>query len=122
MSRALNVGRVIGFVGSGATRAYGRPSWGELVDVAIDQVEAASAAEPFERESVTRLLTQLKTIKKGADPSRLLLALGTVEELAERLGVLARIRQEISEKIAARSREVAREERSTRLDAVCVES
>lgn len=31
--RALNIGRLVAFVGSGVTVAYGRPTWQKLVEV-----------------------------------------------------------------------------------------
>ncbi len=37
--RAINVGRVIGFIGSGATAAYGRPTWSDLVETAVAAVK-----------------------------------------------------------------------------------
>lgn len=39
LNRALNIGRVIGFVGSGVAAAYGRPRWDELVEAAIGTIE-----------------------------------------------------------------------------------
>lgn len=103
LSRALNIGRVIGFIGSGATRAYGRPSWDKLVDKAIEIVLSAELNEPFERQSARRLVSQLRTIRGAQDdetPARLLLALSTAEDLAEKLGRLAQVRDKIAEMIA----------------------
>ena len=46
LSRALNVGRVIAFVSSGATTVYGRQSWNELAKTAAkNAVELASKAD-----------------------------------------------------------------------------
>ena len=38
LSRALNGGRVIGFVGAGTSMAYGRLSWRDLVRIKQEQV------------------------------------------------------------------------------------
>lgn len=114
LSRSLNIGRVIGFVGSGATKAYGRPSWNDLVGTAITCVERATLNDPFERRSAQRLLTELQAIREsdGANsPERLILALGTAEELAEKLGVLDEVREAIARDVA-RSRTAARELRT----------
>ena len=35
--RSLNIGNVIGFIGSGVSRAYGRPSWSEFTSSIIDE-------------------------------------------------------------------------------------
>ncbi|MDZ4689668.1 hypothetical protein [Terricaulis sp.] len=43
--RALNVGRAIAFVGSGVSSAYGRPSWGAL----IEEVKLGASAKRGER-------------------------------------------------------------------------
>ena len=48
--RALNVGRVIGFLGSGVSVACGRPTWNELVASADETIKALS----FEFESAPR--------------------------------------------------------------------
>lgn len=102
LSRALNIGRVIGFVGSGATKAYGRPAWKGLVDKAISVVEQHQQSEPTERQSAGRLLDQLHGIAAGEEgdlPQRLILALGAAEELAEKLGVLREVRAKIAEMV-----------------------
>ena len=44
--RALNIGNLIGFIGSGVTIAYGRPSWHELVDMAYNYVDKHFKGEP----------------------------------------------------------------------------
>ena len=41
--RALNIGRIVAFVGSGLSVAYGRPNWRELVQSAYDFVEGELA-------------------------------------------------------------------------------
>lgn len=46
--RALNIGNLIGFIGSGVTVAYGRPSWHELVDMAYIYVDKHFNGEPPE--------------------------------------------------------------------------
>jgi hypothetical protein len=38
LCRALNIGRVVGFIGSGVTVAYGRPTWHQLVDAAYEYI------------------------------------------------------------------------------------
>jgi hypothetical protein len=65
--RALNVGRVTAFVGSGASVAYGRISWNDLIyAVQTEVIERARALEKVpEIDRIRKLLEQHRT-KRGA--------------------------------------------------------
>lgn len=39
LSRALNIGRVVGFIGSGVSIAYGRPTWTELIEHVLAELD-----------------------------------------------------------------------------------
>jgi hypothetical protein len=59
LSRALNIGRVIAFVGSGVPMAYGRITWQGLVETLADQVLA-----DFDQVDITEKLQEHKAEKE----------------------------------------------------------
>ncbi len=86
LSRALNIGRVVAFVGSGVSLAYGRISWFDLVDELQERTRAA--AKPFlENSSEIKQLSE--TIEKlhGRDgnfgPDRLPIVFQACERLSQ---------------------------------------
>lgn len=123
--RALNVGRVIGFIGSGVTAAYGRSTWKELVQAAMDALEPeAEKANTHGLNYISQkaVFDDLKAEieKTRPNPDSLILALGLTERLAEILGVRAQVRRAIIKKLA-KSRSHARADAVQALSSISLE-
>lgn len=85
--RALNVGRVIGFIGSGITAAHGRPSWSELVsDVHKEFLEKLPKPRPREIEDA---LETLKLIRVRTGGDSLKIQLEVMEAIAREIDAIA---------------------------------
>lgn len=84
LARALNTGRVIGFVGSGIPQALGYPSWGKM---ALGVVKKTLKDPALESEGARRrLFEHLKELldKERGDGAAAVQALGTCSEFYER--------------------------------------
>lgn len=108
--RALNVGRVVAFLGSGATAAYGRPSWKGLVVAAMGAIKEIEDKSPAggEKDTVAyrdqkRVFDRLhERIMQGAQsPDTLILALGVTEHLASLLDGTDVVRKTIANNLKA---------------------
>ncbi len=88
LSRALNIGRVVGFVASGATMGYGHPSWREFVKHAVKSALEIAAQSPHTRSGATRsAIAGLKRLSEdGSFASNSTQALGLAESLARMVG------------------------------------
>lgn len=116
--RALNIGRVIGFVGSGATMAYGRVSWKDLVLAAIKvftvEGETEEEKEQFRKWQVKLsrppLSDQLQLLEglqdriesSKSDKDTFILALGLTEELANLLDISDVVRRRVAKLLIER--------------------
>ena len=49
LKRGLNIRRLVAFVGSGASMAYGRVSWGELAETQVSGIIAHTSASASAR-------------------------------------------------------------------------
>ncbi|POF34743.1 SIR2 family protein [Roseibium marinum] len=110
LSRALNVRRVIGFVGSGATAAYGRPSWRTLVDKAVRIARQGGTKRVVDPvgEALEAAIEQFGT-PQNAKPDDLVVMLALAENLARKRNRTAEFRQAIAAELV-KSREDARME------------
>ena len=112
--RALNIRRVIGFIGSGATRAYGRPTWGELVESALRVIHKhmrdANKTGRATKNAVRKLYAQIEDTESGVkreDDKQLIL--GIAENIARIEGFTDELRGAIASNVV-RSRKCARSE------------
>ena len=99
LSRALNIGRVVGFVASGATMGYGHPSWKKLVEIAVK--EAIKLAEPStgrEYSGASRAaVAGLKRIQANGDlDKQAVQALGLAASLSKLVGKDDEFRKKIA--------------------------
>jgi SIR2-like domain len=105
LSRAVNIGRIVAFVGAGVSMSYGRISWRELVRALLDSAEQEylETLREYERKGTTYkdehpriniIYETLKALKppKNADednawreisPARLLILFQIADELGE---------------------------------------
>lgn len=98
LSRALNIGRVVGFVASGATMGYGHPSWTglvkEAVALALDHAETA----PKKDGAIRAAEAGLKRLKdNGGLKNQQMQALGLAESLSRMLGKQDEFRETLAE-------------------------
>lgn len=98
LSRALNIGRVIGFVASGATTCYGQKSWddlvAEVVKIALETSDSSATRRSGAIRSAHETLSRMKNsgqIKRDATH---------VLGLASRLATLAGRRREFRREVA----------------------
>lgn len=87
LRRGLNIRRLIAFVGSGVSMAYGRVSWGELAEIQvagiIKVVDAANARAPLD-SAITKLKTQLADLQRDVNEEKseaILLSLQIAEQI-----------------------------------------
>jgi tetratricopeptide (TPR) repeat protein len=87
LRRGLSIRRLIAFVGSGASMAYGRVSWGELAETQVSGIiEAIGTTDG--NGAVANLIRQLEALRDGVKaekPEAIILAL----QLAEQVWMLA---------------------------------
>ncbi len=84
LSRALSIGRVIGFVGSGATGAYGRGDWDGLVNKAVAvAIEFAKASPDSDSPAIISIINILERYSGGDNKMQ---TLGLAENLAVMVG------------------------------------
>ena len=88
LSRALNIGRVIGFVASGATAGYGQMSWSSLVSQAVEKaIEFGEDREVRKSGALNSTIATLKRFKKeGRVNQNATQVLGLAENLAHLAG------------------------------------
>lgn len=98
--RALNIKRLVAFVGSGVSVAYGRPSWDDLVDKAVEvAIDSRDKFQRLQNEPTTKptnashypineLARQLKVWQDVSSKStdEKIMALGLAEKLVSSLG------------------------------------
>ena len=115
--RALNMGRVVGFIGAGVSVAYGRGDWGQMVDDArkrivknaekfLEQIEKAKVDSRSEKKYISpsrqRLDTLLESIKNltqenvEGNAERWMLILELCDSLAKEIEAQKSFRQDIA--------------------------
>jgi hypothetical protein len=85
--RALNIGRLTAFVGSGTSLAYGRISWRGLLDVTRDAVLASPTVRNSPRAQTSKLRELLEEQGKNtAGPAQQLAVFQLAESLSKEIG------------------------------------
>jgi len=121
LSRALNVNRVIAFVGSGATTAYGRPSWNDLIyaglsAVGLEKDEINGTASG--RGASHAVVDTIKRLKSGADPSseNNVNKLEAAENYARLIGKSTIMREKIAKLVCKGREEVLKDKHKKALE------
>lgn len=96
LSRALSIGRVIGFVASGATVGYGQPSWKGLARKAYDEATKLSTSTRNAGASKTAMDRLQKLEKTGKLTDDIVHALGLAERVAIDTGQESQFRRDIA--------------------------
>ena len=96
LSRALSIGRVIGFVASGATVGYGQPSWRGRALKAYDEAEKLSKSTRNAGASKTAMDRLHKLEKTGKLTDDIVHALGLAERIAIDTGKEIEFRRDIA--------------------------
>jgi hypothetical protein len=95
LSRALSIGRVVGFVASGATVGYGQKDWNTLVKETIEDVTSKADDKRTLNGAAKTALSRLKNDPNPTrDPTHML---GLAERLAEEIGEEESFREKIGE-------------------------
>ena len=105
LNRALNIERVVAFVGVGASMAYGRVTWGELALVQIDSIDVFfklhwNNLPPHLKELVEQLRSlRVKVVQN--DPDTITLSM----QIAEQIWIVCpiKLREELKEQFALES-------------------
>ncbi len=102
LSRALNIGRVVGFIASGATSAYGQISWGELVSKVVKLSIELSKKPDVRKSGALRAAqeTLMRFQKDGQLQGNPTHILGLASNLAELAGKKQIFREEAAKLFA----------------------
>ena len=110
LARALNMGRVIGFVGTGISNAYGYKDWKyfahDTVHYSVKQIKKSKETDNIDKDTLNFLESYSENIKNRSVTStvsaladRISLVLGICIESSERLGFSKNLRYHMAQAI-----------------------